>query len=343
MTGPGLISAVPLLRGAFQWLFGILFALSLIAFFLAINAMQLTSPGTAQRILSRAVADLTEIDAALPTIQADLVETAQTSEEATVTVPHFPLAVEVSREEAAIPSTIDAILPTIQAELAEAAQESREANVTVPHFPLAVELPREKAATISTAELRSLLLSKAAAALRSRLLSEAARAIYKDGMSVWALADPEAKQDIDFLSPEGGVQRGLGFLSDDNHQALRIAAIVLGLISVVLGGLVFVSTQGMGRLVALGAGLLGAAVPSLVTAVAVRFAFFTASEDQDDYLLARLLDLGNDAAWLALRNYTILTLVGLWLVVLGLGLVLLEMRQRAIAAARVVDNNSPEA
>jgi hypothetical protein len=286
MTGPGLISAVPLLRGAFQWLFGILFALSLIAFFLAINAMQLTSPGTAQRILSRAVADLTEIDAALPTIQADLAETAQTSQEATVTVPHFPLAVEVSREEAA---------------------------------------------TISAAELRS------------RLLSEAAQAIYKDGMSVWALADPEAKQDIDFLSPEGGVQRGLGFLSDDNHQALRIAAIVLGLISVVLGGLVFVSTQGMGRLVALGAGLLGAAVPSLVTAVAVRFAFFTASEDQDDYLLARLLDLGNDAAWLALRNYTILTLVGLWLVVLGLGLVLLEMRQRAIAAARVVDNNSPQA
>jgi len=286
MTGPGLISAVPLLRGAFQWLFGILFALSLIAFFLAINAMQLTSPGTAQRILSRAVADLTEIDASLPTIQADLAETAQTSEEATVTVPHFPLAVEVSREEAA---------------------------------------------TISAAELRS------------RLLSEAAHAIYKDGMSVWALADPEAKQDIDVLSPEGGVQRGLGFLSDDNHQALRIAAIVLGLISVVLGGLVFVSTQGMGRLVALGAGLLGAAVPSLVTAVAVRFAFFTASEDQDDYLLARLLDLGNDAAWLALRNYTILTLVGLWLVVLGLGLVLLEMRQRAIAAARVVDNNSPEA
>ena len=97
MTGPGLISAVPLLRGAFQWLFGTLFALSLIAFFLVINAMQLTSPSTAQRILSRAVADLTEIDAMLPTIQADLAEEAQASQDATVTVPHFPMAVEVSR------------------------------------------------------------------------------------------------------------------------------------------------------------------------------------------------------------------------------------------------------
>jgi hypothetical protein len=107
--------------------------------------------------------------------------------------------------------------------------------------------------------------------------------------------------------------------------------------------LVFVSTKGMGRVVALGASLLGAAVPSLTAAVAVRFAFFTASEDQSDYLIARLLELGNDASWLALRNYTILTLLGLWLVVLGFGLVLLEIRQRAISAARVVDNNSPEA
>jgi len=286
MTGPAPISAVPLLRGALQWLFGILFALSLIAFFLVINAMQLTSSGTAQRILSRAVADLTEIDAVLPTIQADL---------------------------------------------AEAGEASEEDTVTVPHFPLAVELPREEAATISTAELRS------------RLLSESAEAIYKEGMSVWALADPESEQDIDIFSPEGGVHRGLGFLSDDNHQALRIAAIVLGLISLALGGLVFVSTQGMGRLVALGAALLGAAVPSLLGAVAVRFAFRTASEDQDDYLMIRLLDLGNDAAWLTLRNYTVLTLLGLGLVLVGLGLVLLEMRQRAAPAALAIDNGSAEA
>ena len=286
MTSQGPVSAVPLLRGALQWLFGILLALSLIALFLVINALQLTSSGTAQRILSQATADLTEIDAVLPAIQADLVEAAQASEEATVTVPHFPLP---------------------------------------------VELPREEAATISTAELRS------------RLLSESAEAIYEKGMSVWALSDPEAEQDIDIFSPEGGVHRGLGFLSDDNHQALRIAAIVLGLISVVLGGLVLVSTQGMGRLVALGAAVLGAAVPSLLGAVAVRFAFRTASEDQEDYLMARLLDLGNDVTWLALRNYTILTLVGLGVVLVSLGLMLLEMRQRAAPAAPVIDNGSAAA
>ena len=286
MTSPGSTSAVPLLRGALQWLFGSLLAVALIGFFLTINGVQLTSSGTAQRILSRATADLTEIDAMLPTIQADLVEAAEASEEDTVVVPHFPIV---------------------------------------------VELPREEAATISTVELRALLLS------------EASEAIYKEGMSVWALADPEAEQHIDILSPEGGVHRGLGFLSDANHQALRIAAIVLGFISLVLAGLFLVSTQGMGRIVALGAALLGAAVPSLVTAVAVRFAFRTASEDQEDYLLMRLLDLGNDAAWLTLRNYTILTLVGLALVLLGLGLMLLEMRRGAAPAAPVTlaDDNGP--
>ena len=286
MTSPGSTSAVPLLRGALQWLFGTLFATSLIALFLVINGVQLTSSGTAQRILSRATADLTEIDA---------------------------------------------ILPTIQADLAEAAEASEEDTVVVPHFPLAVELPREEAATISTAELRS------------RLLSEAAEAIYKEGMSVWALADPEAEQNIDILSPEGGVHRGLGFLSDDNHQALRIAAIVLGFISLALGALFFISTEGMGRLVALGAALLGAAVPSLLGAVAVRFTFRSAREDQDDYLLMRLLDLGNGATWLALRNYTILTILGLALVLLGLGLVLLEMRRGAAPAASAVDNGPAEA
>jgi len=270
-------------RGAFQWLFSSLLALSLIGLFLVISALQLTSSRPAQRVLARAVADLTEIDALLPTIQADL---------------------------------------------AEAAQASQEPTLAVPHFPVPIELPREEALSISASELRS------------RLLGEAARAIYEEGMSVWALrlrsgqalGDPEAKQSIDLLSPEGGVHRGLGFLSDDNHRAFRVAAIVLGIISLVLAGLVLVATKGWGRVVALGAAVLGAAVPSLVAAVGVRFIFRSAKEDQTDYLMVRLLDLGNDVTWLALRNYTILTLVGLGVVVVGLSLVVLETHQRAASA-----------
>ena len=281
MKDTGLAFGAMLLRAALQWLSGILLAVCLMALFLVVNAYQLTDDVTAQRILTRAVATITEIDALLPAIRADLTESLQASDSPTVTVPLFPVPVELTREEAT---------------------------------------------AISTAELRS------------RLLNTAAESTYREGMSVFALGDPQAKQDIDPLSPEGGVKRGLSFLSDNNHSALRIAIWVFGGLSVVMGALVVLSTKGLGRVTALGACVLGAAVPSLVVAVGVRWGFRSSAEDQDDYLLNQLLSLGNDAVWLPLRNYTILCLLGLGIVVVGLTLVLLETRQRTIRSAPAVDN-----
>jgi hypothetical protein len=277
----GLAFGTMLLRAALQWLSGILLALCLIALFLVANAYQLTEADTAQRILTRAVAAVTEIDALLPAIRSDLKETLESGDDPTVTVPLFPVPVELTREEAA---------------------------------------------AISTPELRS------------RLLDTAAERAYREGWSVFALSDPQAKQDIDPISPEGGVKRGLSFLSDNNHSALRIALFVLGGLSVLMGGLVLLSTKGLGRVTAIGACLLGAAVPSLVVAVGIRWGFRSGAEDQGDYLLVQLLSLGNDAAWLPLRNYTILCLLGLGIVMVGLTLVLLETRQRTLRSTAGVDN-----
>jgi len=113
---------------------------------------------------------------------------------------------------------------------------------------------------------------------------------------------------------------------------------VLGGLSVLMGGLVLLSTKGLGRVTAIGACLLGAAVPSLVVAVGIRWGFRSGAEDQGDYLLVQLLSLGNDAAWLPLRNYTILCLLGLGIVMVGLTLVLLETRQRTLRSTAGVDN-----
>ena len=281
MKDTGLAFGTMLLRAALQWLSGILLALCLIALFLVANAYQLTEADTAQRILTRAVAAVTEIDALLPAIRSDLKETLESGDDPTVTVPLFPVPVELTREEAA---------------------------------------------AISTPELRS------------RLLDTAAERAYREGWSVFALSDPQAKQDIDPISPEGGVKRGLSFLSDNNHSALRIALFVLGGLSVLMGGLVLLSTKGLGRVTAIGACLLGAAVPSLVVAVGIRWGFRSGAEDQGDYLLVQLLSLGNDAAWLPLRNYTILCLLGLGIVMVGLTLVLLETRQRTLRSTAGVDN-----
>ena len=281
MKDTGLAFGAMLLRAALQWLSGILLAFSLMVLFLVINAYQLTEADTAQRILGRAVATLTEIDALLPAIRENLTESLESGDSPTVTVPLFPVPVELTREEAT---------------------------------------------AISTPELRA------------RLLDTAAEKAYREGMSVFALRDPQAKQDIDPVSPEGGVKRGLGFLSDNNHSALRIAIWVVGGLAVVMAALVLLSTKGLGRVTALGACLLGAAVPSLVVAVGIRWGFRSAAEDQNDYLLAQLLSLGNDAAWLPLRNYTILCLLGLGVVIVGLALVLLETRQRTMRSSAPVDN-----
>lgn len=92
--------AEPFLRVASQWLLGVILAIVLSGLFLAVMAMQLTAAGTGQRILRRAVADTTQIDAVLPGIQAGLREAAQDSDGERVAVPDFPIPVELAREEA---------------------------------------------------------------------------------------------------------------------------------------------------------------------------------------------------------------------------------------------------
>lgn len=90
----------PLLRIASQWLLGALLAVALAALFLAISALQLTSAGSGQRLLRRAVAVTTGIDSLLPRLEADLHDAAQKSDEETVRLPGFPIPVELPREEA---------------------------------------------------------------------------------------------------------------------------------------------------------------------------------------------------------------------------------------------------
>jgi hypothetical protein len=97
---PSPAAVAPLVRIASQWLVGALLALTLALLFLAINAVQLSSEGTGQRLLGRSVAVSTNIDAILPDIQSSLREGAQEGGTDTVRVPDFPIPVELSRDEA---------------------------------------------------------------------------------------------------------------------------------------------------------------------------------------------------------------------------------------------------
>ena len=86
---------------ASQWLVAALLALTLAAFFFFLTAFQVSSDGTAHRILRRGVAITTDIDAILPQVTTDLHAAAQTSDQDSVRVPNFPVPVEIPKEEAA--------------------------------------------------------------------------------------------------------------------------------------------------------------------------------------------------------------------------------------------------
>ncbi len=240
-----------LVRAASQWLLGVLLAVVLMGLFIAAAGVQVTSAGAGQRLLRRAVAVSTQIDALLPDLQEGLQRAAASDAE----------------------------------------------RVQVPDFPVPVEIPRQEALRISPGELRS------------RLLDEAARRLYADGMSVWAAADPQAHRQVETISTAGAYQHGLGLISDESHTRLIIATAVLGALAALLALLLVFSVRSYARLAALGAAVMGAALPLLAAAVAVRFGLKTAQEEADPFVDG-LLAIGVDTMWVPIRDYLALTALG---------------------------------
>ena len=207
------------------------------------------------------------------------------------------LGERILRRSVAVSTNIDAILPDLQAALEAEAREGDADPVRVPDFPIAVDIPRDEA----------LLLE--GMALRERILSEAGATLYRDGMSAWAGADDDGEQRIETISVAGALERGLGLIMDKNHERMVIAAVVLGFLSAALAALLVASVRSWGRLVALSAATIGAALPLLAAAVGVRFAFRTAQEEADPFVYG-LLELGVEAMWVPITNYLALTALG---------------------------------
>jgi hypothetical protein len=214
----------------------------------------------------------------------------------------------------AVSANIDAILPDLQAALREKAQEGESDPVRVPDFPIPVELSRDEAASLE------------GTALRERILEESAARLYQDGMWAWSAGDPKAEQDIELISVTGALRRGLDLITARNHNRFVAAAIVLGFLSAALGVALLASGRSWGRLVALSTVTIAAALPSLATAVTIRFGFRTAQEEADPFV-SGLLDLGVEAMWVPIRNYLALTVLGFTALLLALVFVWVISRQ----------------
>lgn len=89
-----------IVRTASVWLLAVLLAVSLAAFFAALSAAQLTTASTGERILRRALAVTTDLDASMPGIQETLREDAEATDETMILVRDFPIPVRLTREEA---------------------------------------------------------------------------------------------------------------------------------------------------------------------------------------------------------------------------------------------------
>jgi hypothetical protein len=238
-------------------------------FFLAVNAVQLSSEGAGQRLLRRDVA---------------------------------------------VSTNIDAILPDLQEALRERASAGDDDPVRLPDFPVALDIPRDEALTLE------------GEALRQRILDEAAERLYDDGMSAWASADPEGEREIETVSTAGAVDRGLGLITQKNHDIILVITIVLGVVCLMLAALLMASVRSWTRLIALSAAAIVAALPSLAGAVALRFAFRTGQEEADPFVYG-LLELGVEAMWVPILNYLALTVLGMAVMLLTLGLVWLTSRR----------------
>jgi hypothetical protein len=203
---------------------------------------------------------------------------------------------------AATITDVDAALPGIESALRESASEPAQDPVTVPNYPIPVRIPRDEALTLTGAELRD------------RILATSGDALYNDGVSVWADGDPEASQQIGRGSTAGAVRLGVGFVGDTQHTVFLVLAGVAGVATLVLAAALTAQMTALRRLVALGGIVVASAGPALLVALVMGVVLPSFGGDRftDD-----VLDIVVDAQSVAVRNFLIVSLLGLAVATVG--------------------------
>ena len=198
---------------------------------------------------------------------------------------------------------LDSLLVVHGPGLQRQADAGPDGSVSMPDYPLGVSLSPQEARR-SPAEVRDLLLERSA----ERVYQEGAAAFREEGES----------GDAPLLSLRRAVRGGLGFLTADNHGALRLTTLALAVLCGAFSAVLILLTRGYSRLTALGAAVAAASLAFLLLAAASRLALGLAGLATDDYVTVQLLDLAKELAWLPARNGVALGGLGLALLALGL-------------------------
>jgi hypothetical protein len=182
-------------------------------------------------------------------------------------------------------------------------------------YPIDVPLTREE------------VLSSTPETVRTVLLERATERLYADGTGVLR---GEGGDSSGRFTAAGVVDESLGFLRSGVHAILGVVTLVLAGISVCIAAALVALCRGFGRLVALGATALVAAIPVLVGGLAL-WGYTNAAAGSDEYLRAELMGVAASLAVLPVRNGAALCVLGVTTLILGIAGARLSGRAEPIA------------
>ena len=202
----------------------------------------------------------------------------------------------------AVISEIDVLLDRHYDDLRERANAVQpNETLELEDFPVSVPLAPEEVQTQSRDELRQTLLERGADVM------------YDDGTG--ALRDEASTGDVGMFSIGGSIDRALDLLREDVHTVSGIAMTAMGVISLLLAVALAAATRGFGRVVAIGAVALAAAVTLFLVALLGWVSLETSGGSE--YVRVEFTDIFREVAWLPLRNSAILVAVAAFVTAMG--------------------------
>lgn len=189
-------------------------------------------------------------------------------------------------------------------------------TVTLRDYPIDVPLARDEVLNSSRQQLRDLLLDRSATLM------------YAHGTSVLRV-DNVGGKDVGAFSVAGLTDNGLGFLRSRNHDVLAVLTFALAAVSVALGATLALLCRGFGRVASVGAVVLAASVPMLLTGIGARFYMRIVSGSEQEYLQKELLSIGQGLAWIPIRDGLAFTALGAALLAIGWGCAIWADRRTA--------------
>ena len=218
-------------------------------------------------------------------------------------------ATNMLRAGIATTTEIDLLLDENLPEMKRAAASDRAETWAIPGFPIEVVLTNAEVAELDEAQIRTMVLDRAAAL------------VYDQGLDAF---DTTGEQSIDFLSPQWALDLLIGQLSSSNHSRANLAAYLFGAVAMVASVLILLVSDAFSGFRRLGAGVAGG---SLIGFALTGLAWLIAGQiGGDDAFMTDLRDIIRTVLSAPLRNFLIGAALGVFVFMLGPLLALMARR-----------------